>query len=447
MSMTRKLCFIGGGSYLWTPRLLRDLYEHPELTFEEVALLDLHLEPATLVKRFGERLNREFKRSVRYTATTDLTSAIAGSQAILITISTGGLEAMAKDIAIPERYGVYHTVGDTAGPGGWARSLRNIPVFAQLGKQIARYAPEAFVINYTNPMAVCTDVLARFCKNKSRVVGLCHAAFELQDAIQEILHLKNRDEVELMTAGTNHFFWVMDFYVKGKSCYKKLRQTLARKPLYCKMPKADPMGFHSQRYLAQYLYECTGYLPYTGDRHTSEFVSGCINPNKNALQRWKLRRTSVGARRDMYLHARKRIERMIDGKELLPKPSGEKAAQILCSIQTGKPFRHIFNLPNRGQIENLPRNAALETSGRITKNGFIADHVGAMPQVLVNLSLPHIQMQLDLVEGFMCEDRNRIATSLLGNPLLGHLDLAQQKQLTQELWKANNSWLPSWLKA
>ncbi|NLB45884.1 MAG: hypothetical protein GX821_12090, partial [Clostridiaceae bacterium] len=121
---------------------------------------------------------------------------------VLITISTGGLKAMAHDLDIPERYGIYATVGDTAGPGGWSRSIRNIPVFAGFAEDIRKLCPQAFIANYTNPMSTLTATLAHLTDNP--VSGFCHAYFEIKDVIQKLFGLDDWSRIAVEIAGMNH---------------------------------------------------------------------------------------------------------------------------------------------------------------------------------------------------------------------------------------------------
>lgn len=144
----------------------------------------------------------------------DPDQALRGADYVLITISTGGLDAMAHDLSIPEAYGIYHTVGDTVGPGGWARTMRNAPVFVDLAQRINRLAPKAVILNYTNPMAQLTKAL---CLSTTRpVVGLCHGLFENLEFLKQVFELQSEDEIQCTYSGTNHFFWITSLSVKGR---------------------------------------------------------------------------------------------------------------------------------------------------------------------------------------------------------------------------------------
>ena len=162
MEVTRpKVVLVGGGSYGWSPTLIKDLLLKAGLEQVDYCLLDINLEAAEMLRAYGEKANGKFGTDCRFTATTVEDEAFDGAGYVVITISTGGLEAMRHDLQIPESYRIYHTVGDTCGPGGWARAVRNIPVFVEMARKIERLSPEAVVLNYTNPLAVLTGAVCR----------------------------------------------------------------------------------------------------------------------------------------------------------------------------------------------------------------------------------------------------------------------------------------------
>ena len=203
----KKLVFVGGGSFGWMPRIVKDMLLTDAISESEFVLYDIDKNASDLVAAFLEKLNRKLGTNGTFVSTDDKKRALRGADYVVITISTGGLDSMAHDIAIPEEYGIFHTVGDTAGPGGWARCIRNFDVFVTLAEDINRYADGAVVLNYTNPMTTLTDVLARLCNGP--VVGLCHGLFENIKKIADIYGLEDEDELALKYAGLNHFFRVI----------------------------------------------------------------------------------------------------------------------------------------------------------------------------------------------------------------------------------------------
>src|SRR5579883_1598017 len=188
-----KIVMVGGGSVLWTPTLVRDLLLTPPLHDAEFVLYDLNKDASDLTAAFCTKLAAKLCVPARFVSTDRREQGFADANYVIITISTGGLDAMARDLAIPEDYGIYHTVGDTSGPGGWARLIRNFDVFVSLAQAINRYAPRAVVLNYTNPLSMLTDVLARL--HGGTVVGLCHGLFENLELLKDFYDLENEDRL------------------------------------------------------------------------------------------------------------------------------------------------------------------------------------------------------------------------------------------------------------
>jgi alpha-galactosidase len=219
MSRRIKIVMVGGGSYNWCPRLLSDLIHTDELLGSEVVLLDLNLKAAEEVQAAMTHLAGTLGRDFRFMATRDEDFAFAGADFVVITISTGGLAMMKHDLEIPERYGIWQTVGDSVGPGGWARLLRNVPVFEKMARKIERLSPRAIVLNYTNPMAGLTGAIAR--TTSLRTVGLCHGLFSTYGLIKRLLQVEEKD-ISVRFGGVNHFFWLLDFKIKGEAGYPLL---------------------------------------------------------------------------------------------------------------------------------------------------------------------------------------------------------------------------------
>lgn len=441
MSYSPKIVMVGGGSYNWCPRLLCDLIQTPEMEGAEVVLLDPNVQAAEEVRAAGEVIARSLNRRYRLWATRDEAEALRGADFVLITISTGGLEAMAYDLSIPETYGIFHTVGDTAGPGGWARALRNVPVFVHLAQQVERYAPRAVVLNYTNPLAVLTGTIARV--SGLRVVGLCHGVFENYQVLQKLLDVEEKD-LAVCFGGVNHFFWFLDFAVRGQPGYPLLREKLAGRALDEALHEgtADALGFHSHHMLCEELFSEYGYLPYVGDRHTCEFLPGYITPNTSSLERYKLVRTSVQERYGYRDKARQWTLDLISGKAKPSARSRETAVDIMLAFWHGRPFMDVVNLPNVGQIDNLPRDAVVETLGVADGLGFRAITTGPLPPVLQQLVAPHCQEQLMVLEAAIKGDRKLALEALMIDPLCAHLSPRQVREMGLELMAATQEWLP-----
>lgn len=440
-----KIAMVGGGSYSWGPGLIRDILSVKSLSKAEFYLLDPNLGAAKDVAAISNRYNDALQTRASFIPTTDPAKALADADFVVITISTGGLDAMAPDLKIPERYGIFATVGDSVGPGGWARGMRNIPVFVKLAAQCKKYCPRAFILNYTNPMSTLTLTLSK-CTDQP-VVGLCHGLFENYIWLCRIFKLKREEEVRATYAGVNHFFWMLDFTIKGKPGYPMLERKLrGGKRLNDLIADTfvDGAGHSSaSRLVASELYEEFGYLPYFGDRHTCEYFGRYLSPDRGRLKKHKLIRTTIAMRKKILRDAMKRARDLASGKlELDLKASRETAADIMAARVEGREFVDVMNLPNVGQISNLTHGPVVETSGMVSATGFAPISSGALPNALLNLTLPHALNQELIVAAAMAGDWVQANQALINDPACAHLPIAKIKEMGRKLLEANRKLLP-----
>jgi len=434
----RRIVIVGGGSNAWTPNIVKDMLLTPGIADSTFVLYDIRREAADLVAAFLAKLNARLGTRATFVATDDRRRAFEGGDYFIITISTGGLDAMAHDLAIPEEYGIFHTVGDTSGPGGWARMLRNYPVFALLARDINRYAPGAMVLNYTNPMAGLTDVLARACTGP--VVGLCHGLFENLEFLVAQYGLASEADVSVNYGGVNHFFWTDRIHARGRDLLADLRAKVRRRGFTALLRETppDPMGFRSNRELATELFGETGIMPYLGDRHTAEFFP-CYLTNRTTMRRLRLVRTSIDERKLAFRERDRRLRAMVKGT--IPDEFGtrsrESAADIIAAHATGRPFIDVGNVPNVGQIGNLPRGPVVETAVRVDGNGFSPICFGDLPQPVLGMVEPHAHVQATVVRACLERDRDLAFAALRLDPLCAHLPGDRVREMGGRLLRAH----------
>ena len=226
------------------------------------------------------------------------------------------------------------TVGDTVGPGGWNRALRNIPVFVRIAKAIEEYSDDAVVMNYSNPMALLTQALAENCS--LRVTGLCHGIFSAMDLFAALL-AADKTKIQVEFGGTNHFFFITDVRVDGEPGYPILADSLAGKTLGEYIHDLDVTGFeiYADMWVGSDFYHQYGYIPYPGDRHTCEFVSGYINEGPQRLEECAIKRTSIDERVERNTKWIKQVDDYIAGRETFDRSrSRETAASIIEAVHT-----------------------------------------------------------------------------------------------------------------
>jgi alpha-galactosidase/6-phospho-beta-glucosidase family protein len=439
----KKIVIIGGGSNAWTPNIIKDMLLTPAIQDSEFVLYDINTQASDLNVTFLQKLNARFKTKATFTSTDQRKTAFKNADYFIITISTGGFDAMAHDLAIPEKFGVYHTVGDTSGPGGWSRLLRNFDVFVDLANDINKYASGAVILNYTNPMTTLTDVLARICTGP--VVGLCHGLFENLRFLTKYYKLNSEDDLAVQYAGLNHFFWITSIKAGGKDLLADLRQRMKTKGFTQLLHDATPdsMGFKSNRELATELFHLTGgIMPYLGDRHTSEFFPCYVTSKKN-LKKYKLLRTTIKQRKAGFAERAKALHDMIAGD--IPvhylKRSRETAADIINAHSQGKTFIDVGNVPNIGQISNLPLGTVVETAVRVDANGFSPIAFGPLPEKVLGLVSPYADVFKLTVDACFRRDKALALHALRIDPVCSHLNADQVRDMGEQLIAAHKQFI------
>ena len=438
----KKITIIGGGSYTWGPTFMRDIFTTPELTGSTVVLHDIAGDRMDLVYALGKKMLHDFDLDFRLGKTLSLEDALQGADFVILTITTGGLESMRPDLEIPARYGIKQSVGDTTGPGGLSRALRNIPVVAEIGRKVMEVCPQALFLNYTNPMTVLTRTLAM---QDVKVVGLCHEWIGVREHLAVLFGTKP-ENITAKIAGVNHLIWVTDLYADGKRVFDEL-PAITEKILSgeIKVDADDTSMFADHAKVKATLFQLYNALPAAGDRHVAEFFPHFINESTAWGADYDLRLTSVEDRHGMEAFAKAMIESALNGetdlKPFMADISTEAANKIIRAVTVGEPYLGIMNLQNAGQLANLTCGAVVETYGVIDVTGANAISYGDVPVGIQNVLEHHIRQQEMTVTAAMNGDRNLALQVLLNDPLSSRLTIGQAKQMLEELLEANRGWL------
>jgi alpha-galactosidase/6-phospho-beta-glucosidase family protein len=438
MAKTR-ICFIGGGSYNWMPKLLGDL----ALTRDLEGTIVLHdLNPSALedIQRYGRKAMSQAGAKFSIETTTDLDRSLEGAEFVVVTITTGGLEAMAKDLEIPEKYGIYQSVGDTVGPGGLSRALRNVPVMVGIARAVERNCPDAWLLNLTNPLTVLTRVVG-LTAPRLKAMGLCHELFGVRGGLMRMFDAQV-DDFEMRVAGVNHLIWLIDMTIRGQDGLQMVRDFVAEgRPL--PIPPARG-GWHEpfvDRWkLKLELFDVYGALPAAGDRHLAEFFPYFLTEATGKGEDYGVLLTTIADREQQVASARTDVQSAIRG-ELPPlSRSSEATADIVSAVANGRSVRTIVNLPNTGQVDNLPRGAVVETLAEITSAGAQPLTVGAVPPGVLSTLQPHVTNQEMIARAAMEGDRGLALQAMVNDPLVPSLQVA--RKLLDELLEAHAGYLP-----
>ena len=435
-----RIAFVGGGSYQWGPKIIQDVALNEELRGGSLVLHDINGEALQDMYEWGTRALDATKADLRLEKTQRLDGALRGADFVVLSISTGGLDATALDLEIPSRYGVVQTVGDTVGPGGLFRGLRNIPVVVEIARSMEEYCPDAVLLNLTNPLTVLTRAVTKATSIKG--IGLCHELFSTLGMLSRMFDVPE-ETINVRVAGINHFIWVTDVSVDGRDvtgeAFRRISGGEAREISLSDAdgdtdPFTNTWGFRTE------LCRLYGYLPAAGDRHVCEFLPGDLR-DEEERERLDLRVTTVDVRRERHAADRESVRRMVRGDEPIPTGrSREEISDIMAAMWTGKDSVNIVNLPNAGQVRDLPFGAVVETYGALNGTGASGIVFGELPPPVAALVHPHVFNQEAIVRAGLTGDTDLAFRAFLNDTLVGSGPDA--RTMFEQMFEAQRRLLP-----
>jgi len=453
-----KIAVIGGGSYSWTYTIVRDLVVTPELEGSTIVLEDIDADALKITGPLCRKVVKESGRKFTIETTTSEAAALKDADYVILTISTGGFDTMEHDIGVPLRYGIYQSVGDTVGPGGISRALRNIPVVVDIGRHMEKLCPGAWMLNYTNPMSTLSRALTR--ETSVPTIGLCHELFGAMRWLTQLFGLESRRDFDVVAAGVNHCIWILKLTIRktGEDALALLRQYLRNPEAFVKQRAKTVKGKQAKEQLAfahthggrnlvkSALFEAYGALPAGGDRHVAEFFPFFLTEEADAGKKWGVSLTTVEERRTKWQpDALRWCRDLLAGRKPIELTrSGETASLIIDALSGGPAFVDVMNLPNTGQVSNLPAGACVETMAIADATGARGLAVGDLPLGVLNQVTRHVLNQELTVEAALTGDKNLVLQAMLNDPLVRNLEDA--RKMTDELLEANKRWLPQFFK-
>jgi len=448
-----KFAYLGGGSRAWARKLMMDLALCPELT-GEIALYDIDVEAAHLNEQLGNWLQEQsgVVSRWRYRVASTLAEALHGADFVIISIQPGTLEVMAEEIAIAEQYGLYFPVGDTTGAPGLVRGLRSALIFAGFAEAIAEHCPQAWVINYTNPLSICTRTLTRVAPGL-KVFGCCHEVFSTQRMLARIagqcleVEAPPRSEVQVNVLGINHFTWVDRATWQGYDLLELLRQQIARPGVLRAYTRQEVEGwndwFHCEDQVKFTLFLRFGILAAAGDRHLVEFLPGFIL-SPEALFKWGIIRTPVSWRIQRWKSAPQATRDLMEGRTPLElEASGEEGVGMIKALLGLGDLVTNVNLENRGQVSNLVPGCVVETNAYFSRDQVRPLSAGALPPGLVPLIAQHSANQELIIEAALARGKE-IAFQAIFNDPASPLPIDTAWEMFNHLLHAGRDYLPGW---
>lgn len=405
-----KIAYIGGGSRGWAWTFMTDLALAPEIS-GRVYLYDIDKQAARDNEIIGNSIlkNNPEHNNFTYIAAHTYEAALTGADFVIISIMPGTFDEMESDVHAPEKYGIYQSVGDTTSFGGIFRAMRTLPMFFEFAEQIKKYCPNAFVINYTNPMALCVAALYKAFP-EIKAFGCCHEVFGtksfLGTVLKEELGVEKpvREEVNLNIVGVNHFTWAISGHYKNYDIFPIYRK-YCEKNHECGVSGGTYKNWMNDHFMSAEkvkmdLFLKFGYIAAAGDRHLAEFCPpSWYLKNPETVYNWGFQLTSVKWRKEDLLWRLDMKDKLISGeKQIEIKPTGEEGVLQIMALLGLKNITTNVNLPNLGQIPNVPFGAVVETNAFFSAGKIIPVHAGEIPLSIKPLIDNNIAVQMMTLE-------------------------------------------------
>ena len=447
-----KIAYIGGGSRAWARKLMFDLALAPELT-GQVALYDIDTESARLNERFGNWLQEQtgVVSRWRYETVAALDDALRGADFVVLSIQPGTLEVMGEEIAIAEKHGMFFPVGDTTGAPGLVRGLRSAILYADFARALAAICPNAWIINYTNPMTICTRTLTRV-EPGLKVFGCCHEVFGTQHMLATLVEKylgqsPARQEIRVNVFGVNHFTWIDRAFYRDVDLLDLVRRHMAEPGVVRAYTRAEVESwndwYRSVHQVKFELFKRYGILAAAGDRHLVEFVPG-FTRSPDELFRWGIIRTPVSSRIEHWRTAPQNTLDVMEGRTPLDlDASGEEGvAQIKALLGLGDLVTNV-NVENVGQVGNLPYHAVVETNARFSRDQVQPIAAGALPPGVHSLVARHVANQEMIVDAALTCDKDLAFQAVLNEPT-NRIPPDESWEMFNEMLQASREFLPGW---
>jgi alpha-galactosidase len=431
-SVSPKITFIGAGSATFTRMLIGDILSYPELRGATLSLHDIDSERLETAAGVARVTAEEAGASPAIEAHADRRAALEGADYALNMIQVGGHRATVIDHEIPARYGLRQTIGDTLGIGGIFRALRTIPVMQGIGEDMAAVCPDAWLLNYTNPMAMlCWATYSG--TPQQRVVGLCHSVQNTTRQLAELVGIPF-DEVTFVGAGVNHQAFILRFERDGEDLYPRLDAAIEDNPDLLRRVRVQ-------------MYRAFGYFPTESSEHSAEYLPWFMR-HDGELERMRIIESDYVRMSEENEAEYERTRELLAAGEPLPiEPSIEYAPQIIHSIETGQPRVVYGNVENTDLIENLPRGACVEVPCVVDSSGVRPTHVGALPPQLAALNRTFVNVaELTVRAALEGRPEHVLQAALLDPNTAASLTVDQIRSLVADLTAAHGDALPEALR-
>lgn len=434
-----KITFLGAGSTVFARNVLGDCMCTPVLADAEIALYDIaadRLEDSRIIlSAINQNVNQGRAVIKTYLGVEQRKEALKDADFVVNAIQVGGYDpSTIIDFEIPKKYGLKQTIADTLGIGGIMRALRTIPVMADFARDMEEVCPNAWFLNYTNPMAMLTGYMQRYTKVKT--VGLCHSVQVCSETLLKGLGLEDKLEgrTELI-AGINHMGWLLELNDReGNDLYPLLRELAIKKNAAEK--HTDMIRYE---YIKHFGYYCT-----ESSEHNAEYNPFFIKSNyPEMIDAFHIPLDEYPRRCVSQIEGwEKEKDEILKSGNITHERSLEYASYIMEAIVTNTPYKIGGNVLNHGLIDNLPTDACVEVPCLVDGNGISPCHVGKLPIQLAAMNMTNINVQLLTIEAAVTKDRNYIYQAAMMDPhTAAELNIEDIKKMCDELIEAHGTYM------
>jgi len=428
-----KIAFIGAGSVVFAKNLLGDVLSFPALADAHIALMDVDGERLHVAERMANKVAAALGARPTITAHTDRRSALAGAGYVINAIQVGGYRpATVVDFDVPKRHGLRQTIGDTMGIGGIMRALRTIPVLLDICRDIEAVCPDAWLLNYTNPMAMCCWALSR--ATQVRTLGLCHSVQGTAEQLAADIAVPLGD-IDYVAAGINHMAFYLRFARGGEDLYPLIRKVVADG----RVPDGNRVRYEMLARLGYFVTESSEhfaeYVPYFIRRDRPDLVARFQVPLDEYLTRCEFMDGLWGTMKTFFAG-----DEPIAGVER----SNEYGARIIDSLETGTPRVVHANVRNDGLITNLQAGCCVEVPCTLARGRVAPSRIGDLPPQLAALIMTNVNVQSLAVEAAITGKREHVYHAAMLDPhTAAELTLDEIWRLVDDLLDAHGDWIPA----
>jgi len=443
-----KIAFMGAGSTVFAKSVLGDSMLTPSLQDSHIALYDIDADRLSESKLMLDNLNANINRN-RSTITAHLgvrnrKKALEGADYVINAIQVGGYEpSTVIDFEVPKKYGLRQTIGDTLGIGGIFRALRTIPIMLDFARDMEAVCPEAWMLNYTNPMAMITGAMLR--GSSVKTVGLCHSvqgcAWWLLKQVGLIDSVK---KLQWKIAGINHQGWLLEVTDGGKDLYPRIKRRAAKMNEDARKPGAkkhwDMVRFEVMRHLGYYVTESS--------EHTAEYMPYWIKAaHPELIEEFNIPLDEYPRRCVAQIEGwKKQRDEIVNNRKLDHKRTQEYGSYIMEAMETDVPIRIGGNVMNTGLITNLPAKACVEVPCLVDRNGVQGCRVGDLPEQCAAMNRTNVNVQVLTIEAALNRRKDFIYQAAMMDPhTAAELTLDRIRALCDDLIEAHGKMLPKYL--